>query len=138
MDRYPYHWYIILLGAMRALAHIGVHFTHRIFGLSVLGVKIFRDRSKRLLALSQKTYIQKMLRRYHMHDCKPMDTSIEKNLSLSLDMCPKTPNEKEQMFKVPYSNVVSSLMSAMMCTCLDICYVVGLVSRFQFNLGQKH
>ena len=96
----------------------------------VLGVKIFRDRSKRLLALSQKTYIQKMLRRYHMHDCKPMDTSIEKNLSLSLDMCPKTPNEKEQMFKVPYSNVVSSLMSAMMCTCLDICYVIGLISIF--------
>ena len=34
MDRYPYHWYIILLGATRALAHIGVHFTHRVFGLS--------------------------------------------------------------------------------------------------------
>ena len=34
MDRYPYHWYTILLGAMRALAHIGVHFTHPVFGLS--------------------------------------------------------------------------------------------------------
>ena len=34
MDRYPYHWYIILLGATRALVHIGVHFTHRVFGLS--------------------------------------------------------------------------------------------------------
>ena len=35
MDRYPYHWYIILLGATRALAHIGIHFTHRVFGLSM-------------------------------------------------------------------------------------------------------
>ena len=34
MDRYPYHEYTILLGATRALAHIGVHFTHRVFGLS--------------------------------------------------------------------------------------------------------
>ena len=34
VDRYPYRWYTILLGATRALAHIGVHFTHRVFGLS--------------------------------------------------------------------------------------------------------
>ena len=34
MDRYSYHWYTILLGATRALAHIGVHFTHHVFGLS--------------------------------------------------------------------------------------------------------
>ena len=36
MDRYPYHEYTILLGATRTLAHIGVHFTHRVFGLSVM------------------------------------------------------------------------------------------------------
>ena len=63
----------------------------------VLDVKIFRDRSKRLLGLSQETSIKKMLKLYHMHDYKPMDTLIEKNLSLSHDMCPKTPNEKEHV-----------------------------------------
>ena len=47
------------------------------------------------LGLSQDTYIKKMLKRYHMHDCKPLDTLVEKNLSLNLDMCPKTPNEKK-------------------------------------------
>ena len=31
MDRYPYHWYSILLGVTRALAHIGVYFTHSRF-----------------------------------------------------------------------------------------------------------
>ena len=57
----------------------------------VLGVKIIRDRAKRVLGLSQETYIKKMLERYHMQDSKPMDTPVEKSLSLSLDMCPKTP-----------------------------------------------
>ena len=57
----------------------------------VLGVKIIRDHAKRLLGLSQETYIKKMLERYHMQDSKPMDTPVEKSLSLSLDMCPKTP-----------------------------------------------
>ena len=73
-----------------------------------------------------------------MHDCKPMDTPIERSLSLSLDMCPKMPKEKEQMSKVPYSNVVRSLMYAMMCTRPNICYVNGLTSRFQSNPGIKN
>jgi hypothetical protein len=32
----------------------------------VLGVKIVRDRAKRLLGLTQETYIKKMLECYHM------------------------------------------------------------------------
>ena len=73
-----------------------------------------------------------------MHDCKPTDTPIERNLSLSLDMCPKSPEEKEQMSKVPYSSAMGSLMYAMMCIRPDICYAVGLASKFQSNPGIKH
>ena len=65
-----------------------------------------------------------------MHNCKSIDTPVAKNESLSLDMCPKTQDEKEKMAHVPYANAVRSLMYAMMCTWPDICYVVGLVSRF--------
>ena len=73
-----------------------------------------------------------------MHDCKPMDTPVERNLRLSLDMFHKSPEGKKQMSSVPYSSAIGSLMYAMMCTRLDICYVVGLASRFQSNLGIKH
>ena len=82
--------------------------------------------------------INKMLQRYHMQDCKLMDTHLERNLSLSLDMCPKSTEEKEQMSKVPYFNAIRSLMYAIMCTRPDICYVVGLESIFQSNIGIKH
>jgi len=104
----------------------------------VLGVKIIRDRAKRLLGLTQETYIKKMLERYHMQDSRPMDTPVDKSLSLSCDMCPKTLEEKEKMSRVPYASVVGSLMYAMMCTRPDICYAVRLVSRYQSNPGQKH
>ena len=104
----------------------------------VIGVKILRDHSKRLLSLSQETYIKKMLQRYHMHDCKPMDTPIERNLSLNLDMCPQLVEEKEQMSKASYSSAIHSLMYAMMCKRPDICYVIGLASRFQSDPGMKH
>ena len=63
----------------------------------ILGVKILRNRSKKLSGLSQQTYIKKVLERFQMHNCKPIDTPIAKNESLSLDMCPKTQDEKEKM-----------------------------------------
>ena len=42
------------------------------------------------------------------------------------------------MRKVPYANAVGSLMYAMMCMRPDICYAVGMVSRYQSNPGQGH
>ena len=62
----------------------------------VLGVKIFRDRSRKFLGLSSKTYIRKILERFQMQGCKPIDTPIEKCDTLSLDMCLKTQEEKEK------------------------------------------
>ena len=37
----------------------------------VLGIQIYWDRSKDILGLSQKGYIEKHLQRYNMQDCKP-------------------------------------------------------------------
>ena len=42
------------------------------------------------------------------------------------------------MERVPYFSAVGSLMYAMLCTRLDICYAIELVSRYQSNPGQKH
>ena len=51
-----------------------------------------------------------------MHDCKPIDTPISKNESLSQNKCPKTEDEQEKMAHVPYPNAIGILMYAMMCT----------------------
>jgi len=57
---------------------------------------------------------------------------------LSHDQSQKTPKEKAEMEKIPYASAVGSLMYAMLCTRPDICYTVGIVSRFQSNPGQEH
>ncbi|XP_075076763.1 secreted RxLR effector protein 161-like [Nicotiana tabacum] len=67
-----------------------------------------------------------------------MDTSIERGETLNLEMCPKIENEQEDMSRFPYLSVVGSLMYAMMCTRPDIFYVVGLVSRYQYNFGRDY
>ena len=42
------------------------------------------------------------------------------------------------MRHVPYASAVGSLMYAMLCTRPDICYAVGVVSRFQSNPSLDH
>jgi hypothetical protein len=60
----------------------------------IFGVKIIRDRSKKILALSQKHYTRKILENFYIQDCKHIDTLIEKDEDLNLRICPKTPYEK--------------------------------------------
>ena len=37
----------------------------------VIGIKIHRERSRSILGLSQKTYINKVLKRFNMKNCSP-------------------------------------------------------------------
>ncbi|KAA0048693.1 gag/pol protein [Cucumis melo var. makuwa] len=59
-------------------------------------------------------------------------------IHLSKEQCPKTPQEVEDMSNIPYASAVGSLMYAMLCTRPDICYSVGIVSRYRSNLGRDH
>ena len=56
---------------------------------------------------------------------------------LSDDQRPKTQEEENMMRQVPYASAVGSLMYAMLCTRPDICYSVGMVSRYQSNPEPK-
>ena len=44
----------------------------------VLGIEIHRDRSKGVLGLSQKAYIEKILKKFSMHKCSPSPAPIVK------------------------------------------------------------
>jgi len=70
-----------------------------------------------------------------MHYPKPVDTPVEKGLTLSLDQWPKIDQGKEKIKDVSYASAVRSPMYTMLCTWPDICFVVGLVSRYQSNPG---
>ena len=76
----------------------------------ILGVKISRNRLKKLLSLSQEPYIKKILERFQMQACKPIETLITDIQALSRRLCPETLQEKEQMKRVPYASAVGSLI----------------------------
>ena len=78
----------------------------------VLGIQIHRDRSHCLLGLSQRAYIDRILERFSMLDCKPGNVPIVKGDKLNSKQCPSNNVEKEAMKKVPYASAVGSIMHA--------------------------
>ncbi|KAL6351159.1 hypothetical protein AAG906_031745 [Vitis piasezkii] len=104
----------------------------------VLGIQIHQDRSRGILGLSQRTYIDKVLQRYGMQNSKPGDTPVAKGDKFSLNQCPKNSLESQEMQKIPYASAVGSLMYAQVCTRPDIAYIVGMLGRYLSNPGMDH
>ena len=97
----------------------------------ILGLRIYRDRSKRLLGLSQSTFIATMLKRFSMENSKKGYLLIAQEISFSKKDCPTTSKEREQMSRVPYASAMGSIMYAMTCTRPNVAYSLSITSRYQ-------
>ncbi|KAH9750809.1 Integrase catalytic domain-containing protein [Citrus sinensis] len=86
----------------------------------ILGIRIYRDRSRKLIGLCQAKYIEKILKKFNMWDSKRGFIPFRHGIHLSKSMSPKTYDEIERMNKIPYASAIGSLMYAMLCTRPDI------------------
>ncbi|RVW34949.1 Retrovirus-related Pol polyprotein from transposon TNT 1-94 [Vitis vinifera] len=100
----------------------------------VLGIQIYKDNSRGILGLSQKSYINKVLSRFDMSNYAPEDTLVAKSDKFSLHQCPKKELERKDMEWFPYVSTVGSLMYAQVCTRPDIVYIVGMLGKYLSNL----
>ncbi|KAK1683281.1 hypothetical protein QYE76_044129 [Lolium multiflorum] len=103
----------------------------------ILGIKIYRDRSRRLIGLSQSTYLDKILKKFRMDESKKGFLPMLLGKVLSKTQGPAT-EERERMSQIPYASAVGSIMYAMLCTRPDIAHVVSLTSRYQSDPGMEH
>ena len=101
----------------------------------ILGMDITRDRSVGTLFLSQEKYIKKVLERFEIQDCKPVQTPLSPQFKLSAT---QTLEYESRMNEFPYAQAVESLMYAMVYTRSDIAYAVNVVSRFLSCPGKVH
>jgi hypothetical protein len=104
----------------------------------ILGIKIYRDRSRKLLGLSQSTYIDKVLKRFSMQDSKRGFLPMSHGINLSKTQCPMTQDERDRMNKIPYASAIGSIMYAMLCTRPDVSYALSATSRYQSDPGECH
>jgi hypothetical protein len=104
----------------------------------VLGSKIYRDRSRCLLALSQSTYVEKVLKSFRTENSKKGNLPIVKGISLSVTQSPAKEMEKSVMSSIPYASAIGSTMYVMLSTRPDVALALSLMSHYQSNPGMSH
>jgi len=89
-----------------------------------LGMQITRDRSRKILFVSQERYISKVLERCKMENCHGCKTPMDTKLVLT------KPENNEIVGTVEYQSLVGSIMYAMLGTRPDLAYTVSTLSKF--------
>jgi hypothetical protein len=104
----------------------------------ILGIKICRDRPRRLIGLSQYVYIDKVLKRFNMQNSKKENVPMTQGITLSKSQCATTRGDIEMMKDIPYASAIGSIMYVMVCTRPDVAYALSVTSRHQAHAGPAH
>ncbi|KAL0416394.1 UNVERIFIED_CONTAM: hypothetical protein Slati_3471300 [Sesamum latifolium] len=73
----------------------------------IIGIKIYRDRSKRML--TQSSYIEKVLKIFKMENLERGLLPMRHGIKLSKKQSPKTEEELKRMSDIPYASAVGSI-----------------------------
>ena len=87
-----------------------------------LGVHIEGDRASRIITMHQRSYIEEVLKRFGMEDCKPISTPLHVKAQLVKLTDEEHEEHKQEMEGFPYKDAVGSLMYAMVATKADIAF----------------
>nr|GEU49947.1 hypothetical protein [Tanacetum cinerariifolium] len=101
----------------------------------ILGIKISRDRSRRLIGLCQSAYIEKILKWYCMKNSKRRSIPMQKKLKLSKSQGASTHAKLKRMQNVPYASTVGSIMYAVRCTRPDVAFAQNLIVSCYTDAG---
>src|SRR5882762_5595928 len=99
----------------------------------IIGMQVIRDRARKTITISQERYIKDILEKHGQQNARPIST-------------PSLPNEQLEKLKEPeadvdvcqYQSAVGELLYAMLGTCLDLAYMVGILSQHTATLGKAH
>ena len=95
----------------------------------MLGIEIKRDRQKRLIRMSQETYIKNILERYDFKDIKPVVTPVDPSVQLTLT---ETATKEDETFMAdkPYRAAIGALMYLVVGTRPDIAFATITLARY--------
>ncbi|KAL0294631.1 UNVERIFIED_CONTAM: Retrovirus-related Pol polyprotein from transposon TNT 1-94 [Sesamum radiatum] len=104
----------------------------------ILCIKIIRDRSKRMLGMTQTSYVEKVLKRFKMENSKRGFLPVRHGVKLSKKQSPKTNEELRKMFDIPYASTVGSIKYVVQCIRPDAAFALSVTSRYQACAGDGH
>jgi hypothetical protein len=98
----------------------------------------FMEIEERALGFSQKSYIEKVLKKFNMHKGNPTPALIVKGVKFEKFQCLRNQYEINEMKSIPYASIVESIMYAQVCTRPNLAFVTRMLGRYQKNLGKSH
>ena len=104
----------------------------------ILGIEVLRNRNEGKLVLTQRSYIEKVMKKFSLENSKATAVPLAGHFKLSNEQCPKTEFERREMEKVPYAVAVGCLMYIMVSTRPDIAHSLSVLSRYMSNPGLEH
>ena len=104
----------------------------------VLGIRIKRDMKRGILSLDQEEYVQGIMSRFGMEECKEISVPLSTTGKLTKEQSPKSEEARERMNGTPYREAIGSLMYLMVSTRPDLASAVGILSRFLNDPGEEH
>ena len=78
----------------------------------ILGIRVTRDRILKTISLSQKSYIDSIVKRFNLASATPLKTPLDPSTQLLKSQSPSTTSHWEEMQKIPYHEAIGSLMHA--------------------------
>lgn len=103
-----------------------------------LGVEFARDRVARTITMSQARYLEEVLKRFGMEDCKAIGTPLDTKEKLKKLTDEEYDAEATKMVSVPYKSAVGSLMYGMVATRPDLAFAISMVSAHMAKPGWSH
>ncbi|GJT10457.1 retrotransposon protein, putative, ty1-copia subclass [Tanacetum coccineum] len=98
----------------------------------ILGIKIYIDRSKRLIGLSQSAYIDKILKRYKMDNSKHGHIPMQERLDLNKIQGASTPEEVKHMQNEPYALAKCTLNFELIATAMLDLRLKETISKVEY------
>ena len=80
----------------------------------ILGIKIYRDSSRRLIGLSQSTYHDKILKNFNMYQSKKGFLPVLQGVKFSKTQSPTTAEDRKGMKVIPYASAIGSIKVCML------------------------
>src|SRR6266481_7650621 len=78
----------------------------------LLNIEVKQDRKLCAISFSQTAYIDAILARFTLQKAAPVTTPMDPHVTFSKTQCPSTPQQCDDMKKVPYREIIGSLMWA--------------------------
>lgn len=87
-----------------------------------LGIRV--ERTENSITIDQISYLQSVLQKFNMSECKAIKTPLPNKIDYQALNC-------DEYFEAPCKNLIGCLMYVMLCTRPDLCASLNILSRYQ-------